>query len=200
MPDSNMDSFVTKTGVVVSIRSLKADDAPHLIDLFEHMGADSRYNRFLQSVDHVGMDRIWQEAEKIAGETQRPSFGLVACADLPERDAVVVAAARYLVIAPNRAEIGVSVRDDMQRVGIGTRLLDLLAQIAAEHGITELTGTVQNNNAGMWTMFRKLGFRMERAPQGSYSEITLFLQEPAAERRTYLDVAGDFSPESELVG
>ncbi len=200
MPYSYFNSFITTTGLVVKVRAMKPDDAPHLIDLFEHMGPDSRYNRFLQSVDHVGMERIWQEAEKIAGETQGRSYGIVACADLPERDDVVVAAARYLATAPNRAEIGVSVRDDMQRMGIGTGLLNLLARCAAEHGITELTGTVQNSNAGVWAMFRKLGFRMERVPQGSYSEVTLFLEEPAAERqRACPDVAADFSPESKLV-
>ena len=35
-------SFVTNTGVNIYVRPLRAADAPYLVDVFEHMGIESR--------------------------------------------------------------------------------------------------------------------------------------------------------------
>ncbi|HMT21851.1 MAG TPA: hypothetical protein PKE20_11515, partial [Promineifilum sp.] len=88
-------SFETKTGIPVHVRPLVPQDAPFLVDLFENMGSESRYSRFLQPADHVDIDRIWIEAEHIAEGVVAGSYGLVAFVDLPEREDVPAGAARY---------------------------------------------------------------------------------------------------------
>lgn len=193
------DSFETKTGVSIHVRSLTPQDAPFLVDLFENMGTESRYNRFLQSVDNVDMDRVWSEAEQIAQEFAADSYGLVALVDRPEREGMPAGAARYVKISPVRAEIAVSVRDDMQNMGIGTNLLQRLIIHAAEHGIEQLHGTVQNSNAAMWAMLSKLGHRLERQSEGSYSIITIHVRDSASRLEDWLDAAADFSPEPQII-
>ena len=174
-------------------------DAPYLVDLFENMGSDSRYNRFLQPVDHLEMHRIWQEAENIAQKVVDLSYGVVAFADLPEHDDAPVASARYVMVSSAQAEIGVSVRDDMQNQGIGTALLRLLVDHAAANGLVQLIGTVQNSNGAMWSMLSKLGLRLERQPEGSYSQITIHIHETANREHDFQDAAADYSPEPQLI-
>ncbi len=200
MRDENThETFQTKSGLTVRVRPLGPDDAPYLVDLFEHMSSESRYSRFMQSADHVSMERIWSEAEQIAHLVESASFGLVAFADLPGRDNAPVGAARYVELNPLQAEIAVSVRDDLHRQGIGTNLLRLLIQYAANEGYEQLLGTVQNSNAGMWTMLRKLNYRLERQPEGNYSLITIHINEPKSRAKDWLDAAADFSPEPQII-
>ena len=42
----------TKEGLLLHIRHIQDSDAPYLVDLFEHMGPESRYRRFLQPLDN----------------------------------------------------------------------------------------------------------------------------------------------------
>lgn len=199
--DKNLEyrPIETKTGVIINVRPMTAEDAPYLVDLFENMGAESRYNRFLQSAENVDIERIWTEAEKIAQHIIDISFGLVAFADLPDRKNVPVAGARYVLITPTTAEIAVSVRDDMQQKGIGMHLLRELIDHAAASGIDQLIGTIQNSNTAMWTMLTKLGLRLDRQPEGSYSIATLHLNESISRTEDWMDTAADYLPEPQIV-
>lgn len=197
--ETNFDQFETRTGLIVQVRQMNIEDAPYLVDLFENMGSDSRYNRFLQPVDNVGMDQIWTEAENIAHQAGGTNFGLVAFADIDEREGVPVAGARYVKLSSQQAEIAVSVRDDMQRMGIGTHLLTMLVHHAEDYGIDQLVGTIQNSNTPMWAMLKKLGYRLEKQSEGSYSLVTIHLRELASRREDWLDTAADYSPEPQIV-
>lgn len=193
------NTLQTKTGLMIHVRPLMQLDAPYLVDLFENMGSDSRYNRFLQPVDHVAMERVWEEAEDIAQKTVSVSYGVVAFADLPARDDAPVAVARYVKVSSAQAEIGVSVRDDMQNMGIGTVLLRLLIDHAAAHGFVQLLGTIQNSNNAMWSMLSNLGLRLERQSEGSYSQVTIHVHETVNREHDFQDAAVDYSPEPQLI-
>lgn len=187
-------TFTTKNGSPVRVRPLEPEDAPYLVDLFENMGEDSRYQRFLQALGKPEMERVWNVAEHIAGDALIHGRGLLAFCDRTERPDVPVAAARFVELAPAQAEISISVRDDMQGTGIGTKLLGLLIDEAKIRGITQLVGLVQSDNMAMWHMLKKQGYRMTRQPDGTYTFMTLHLDQPEAQ----MDAAAEFSPESYL--
>ena len=111
-------TFLTKNDMVVRVRPLLAEDAPYLVDLFENMSQDSRYSRFLQTLDNIDMERVWSTAEQIAQGVAVNSHGLLAFCDTAERPDVPVAAARYIRLDSGQAEIGISVRDDMQGLSL----------------------------------------------------------------------------------
>lgn len=197
--DSFNDSFDTKTGMTVQVRPLRPDDAPSLVDIFEHLGPESRYNRFLQPVDNVGIDRIWAEAENIANLVTAGSYGLIAFADLPQHAGAPVGAARYVKMDSTQAELAISVRDDLHGQGIGGNLLRLLISHAVTEGIEQLVGTVQNSNTGLWAILKKTGFRLERQLEGNSSLITLHIREPRHRFEECLDTAADFLPEPQII-
>ena len=65
-------TFLTKNDMVVRVRPLLAEDAPYLVDLFENMSQDSRYSRFLQTLDNIDMERVWSLASDMGARVIAP--------------------------------------------------------------------------------------------------------------------------------
>lgn len=171
------DTFETKSGLKVRVRAIEPRDTPYLVDIFEHMGSESRYRRFHQTLDNVSPTRVWTEAERIAHADPETSEGLIAFAELPGEGDVPVAGARYIRLEPQVAEVAISVRDDLQNIGIGSQLLQLLVEEAKADGIHKLVATVQNSNKPMWHILNKLSYAMTRTPQGAVSDVEIDLLE-----------------------
>ncbi len=167
--------FMAKDGIPVWVRLLRRKDAHHLVDLFEHMGPESRYRRFHQAADNVPVSQVWAEAERIATAVPDEQLGLIAFSTLPDEGEVAVCVARIVWLSDETAEVAMSVRDDRQGQGIGKRLLTMVLELAQISGAETIVGTVQNNNKPMWHLFDKLPYPMQRVIDGAESEITLDL-------------------------
>jgi RimJ/RimL family protein N-acetyltransferase len=165
----------TKNRELLHVRHLQTGDAPYLVDLFEHMSAESRYRRFLQPLDNPKPGMVWREAERIALGTPPDQDGLIAFADMPNQLDAPVAVARYVVMEPGVAEVAISMRDDMQGQGVGSQLLPLLTLCARDAGIKKLVATAQNENEGIWTLLERLPFPIIRTPEGTYSNVEIDL-------------------------
>jgi acetyltransferase len=172
-----LTSFSTRNNIQVKVRFLQTDDAPLLLDIFERMGEESRYQRFNQSVENLSEKRIRDEADLIVETTTANGSGLIAFADLPEQGEVPVAAARYVHLSPEKAEVAMSVRDDFQGQGIGTTLLNLLLEEAKKRGLRSLVGMLQNSNTGMWIVFDRIPYKVTRVLDGFVSDVEVHLNE-----------------------
>ncbi|MCA9975870.1 MAG: GNAT family N-acetyltransferase [Anaerolineales bacterium] len=169
------DTFITRTGSQIRVREIRQDDAPYLLEIFEHMSADSRYRRFHQSMENLSAERKWQEAERIAKTDPTRSGGIIAFADFPGEPNMAVAAARFVCTGNGTAEAAVSVIDTMQRQGMGTKLMDMLIELAQAAGVRHLVASVQNDNVGIWKILQRLPYVTTRVSQGSFSEIIVDL-------------------------
>lgn len=167
--------FLARDGTAVSVRLLRRKDVGHLVDLFEHMGPESRYRRFHQPTDNVTPEQVWAEAEKIATAVPDEQIGLIAFSELPGEGEVAVGAARIVWLSDSVAEVAMSVRDDRQGQGIGKRLLAMVLELAQITGAESVVGLVQNDNAPMWYLFDQLPYPMKRTIDGAESEIELDL-------------------------
>ncbi len=172
------------------MRNMRFNDAAYLVDIFENMSSDSRYQRFHQSTDHLHPGRIWREAENIAHMDHKKQDGLIAFADLPDKSNAPVGAARYVCLGDGRAETAVSVRDDMQGQGIGTELMCYLAEEARHNGIQKLVADVLNNNKGVIGVLNKLPYKMTRYPEGVYSTLIVHLNWLKEEKQELLTANG----------
>ncbi len=182
MENRVIDSFITKNGLVVRVRPLLPEDAPYLVEIFEHMSADSRYLRFNQPLIHVAPERVWTEAETIAHLD--PQIGFIGFADLPEQSGVPIGAARCVCLGDGVAETAVSVRDDMQNQGIATNLLGILAEAAQKQGVRKLVATIQNANRPILRILNRLPYACTRKTIGPETEVELDLTLPKPEIAT----------------
>ncbi len=74
---------------------------------------------------------------------------------------------------PRAAEVAFAVTDDFQNRGLGTRMLEQLAEIAAERGIQRFDAEVLFNNVAMLRVLEDAGFAVRRA--SSFGEVTVSL-------------------------
>jgi acetyl coenzyme A synthetase (ADP forming)-like protein len=89
----------------------------------------------------------------------------------------VVALANYTRLRdPSAAESAFAVADSYQRRGVGTRLVEQLAERAAHHGIERFVALVLPDNRRMLGVFEALGFELTRELAGGEVEITFPIQ------------------------
>ena len=93
---------------------------------------------------------------------------------IARHDGRVVAVARYEGLRePGVAEVAFAVADGLQRHGIGTRMLEQLAAVAAERGIHRFDAEVLAGNGLMLGVFEHAGFAVRR--QSHSGELTVSL-------------------------
>ncbi len=88
---------------------------------------------------------------------------------LVEGEPVIIATASYIRIEGGRAEVAFTVDDEFQRKGLGSLLLERLAVLAAQHGITSFFALTMSENRGMVEVFRRSGFEVKS--KAEYGEI-----------------------------
>lgn len=175
-------SFRTKDGDLIRLRPLRPEDAHHLVDLFNHMGPESRFLRFNMALPDPDPELVWAEARRLARIDPERDGAWLAFAQLSNNDEIPVGGVRYMRIENQVAEASIVVRDDMQNKGIGNELLNFLTGQARQAGINKLVATVQRNNRPIFHLLKKSDFLLEYESEGSYTTITAFLNEPENSR------------------
>jgi GNAT superfamily N-acetyltransferase len=123
-------------GREICIRSIEPGDAAQLRMAFEQLTALTRYKRFLGAVDHLSERQL----RYLTRVDHADHEALVA---LDAVSGAGVGIARYVRDArdPRLAGVAVVVTDVWQRRGVGSALLERLAQSARAAGIERLTGS-----------------------------------------------------------
>lgn len=153
----------------ISLRPIRPDDAPRLVDFHRHLSPDSVYRRFFSV--HPTLS---------AAEVER--FTRV---DHIDREALVAADGDRLVAVgrydrgpgPTEAEIAFVVADEYQHHGIATALLDALADAAGPAGIATFVASVLAENRAMLDVFRHSGLPMTTTTDDGVVTVGLTLTE-----------------------
>ena len=157
---------VLRSGSTLRIRPIRTDDAGRLVDFYGRLSPDSLYFRFFapSRVDSAAAARFC----RVDYDSQYAFVG--------DAGGRIVAIAQYFRLPkhPDRAEIAFAVEDALQRQGIGTRLLDRLADVARSRGIRTFEADYLARNKRMADVFRNCGFTArERRLDGSVEKIVL---------------------------
>ena len=88
----------------------------------------------------------------------------IALAAVSVHDGHIVGVARAVRLhdQPDTAEWAVVVGDPLQRKGLGTRMVELLAQEAAKHGIRRFTATMAGDNVAVSRLLQHMHGVIER--------------------------------------
>lgn len=169
--------FRAENGLHVCVRPLGPQDAPHLVDIFEHLSPESRYRRFNIPLTNPDPELVWRRAQAMAEVDPDRGRGWLAFADLPDRPDTPVAGIRYIRTDGDVAEVSLAVRDDMQGIGIGTELFRIVGRHAYHDGVRKLVGYVQSSNRPLWGSLRQLGVPLERKLEGTETYVEVDLEE-----------------------
>ena len=146
-----------RDGAVLGLRALNAADREGLVALFNRCSPETIRYRFLRMVTELTGPML-DSLATVDGENH---IALVVTQG-ENADERIIAVGRYFKLddRPDTAEVSFLVEDSMQRRGIGTVLLDTLAEIAREHGITRFSADVLADNRVMLSVFRKAGYAL----------------------------------------
>jgi acetyltransferase len=147
-------------GSPVTIRPIRAEDAPLEQDFVQHLSTDSRYKRFMSTLNELppGKLRYLTEIDYVR------HLALVA---IIERDgqAVEIGVARY-VAGPqgDDCEFAIAIDDAWQGSGVAGLLMLSLIDAARTRGMKTMEAFILSANDKMIKYARQLGFTVRRDP------------------------------------
>jgi acetyltransferase len=149
-----------KDGTAVTIRPIRPEDEPLMVQFHATLSERSVYLRYFCSlslstrVEHERLVRI------CFGSYDR-GFALVADRKNPETGQhEVLGVGRFSAINRAEAEAAVLVSDRWQGRGLGTELLATVARVAREEKFQKLSGEILRDNLATQAIFKKVGFRL----------------------------------------
>lgn len=149
---SELEVTATFRGEKVFVRPIKATDESMMQDFFYSLSDRSIYQRYfapLRAMPHQTVQTMttidYVQEMAIVGVVRREGR---------ER---IIAVGRYGLLGEcsESAEMAFTVRDDWQNIGIGTFLLNYLADIAEQRGIKAFTAEILETNGPMLTILRR---------------------------------------------
>jgi acetate---CoA ligase (ADP-forming) len=190
-PSNTESDIILRDGSTVRLRPVRETDAGGVLALFRGLSELSLYYRFMM------VPRIdFAEAQKIARIDNEGQMVLVA-----ERGDLFCGLAGYYRDAsrPDRAEVAFAVADDMQGRGLGTCLLERLAEIGRERGLRAFDAYVLGDNLPMMDLFLHSGFALTQGLEQGVVHVVLDLA-PTAQlatasgRRSQIAAAASLRP------
>lgn len=141
-------------GAQMTLRLVQADDAGALNDMVKRLSYASRRNRFHSAINALA-PRTLQRMTEIDPD-RHCAFVVLASRHGQQ---ILVADGRYAVTdGDDTAEFAIVVDDQVQRCGIGQRVMCAMLQMAQLSGLACLRGDVFCNNTSMIALAKHCGF------------------------------------------
>ena len=156
-------------GSAVHLRQIHAGDAPAIVELHSRMSDRTRYLRYFSPYPRIPE----RDLERFVNVDHRDREAFVVVGG-----GRIMAVGRYERLGPESsdAEVAFVVEDAHQGRGIGSVLLEHLAEAARENGISRFVAEVLPQNAAMLRVFGDFGYQVHR----SYADGVVHLAFPIA--------------------
>jgi acetyl coenzyme A synthetase (ADP forming)-like protein len=185
---------ILRGGETLRLRPPRVSDTDEILEFFEELSQRSLYLRF------HGFPRLGPEiAEQIVDPNWTDRGALVGTFAEDGRERMVAVANYVRLRDPTVAEAAFAVADEYQRRGIGTRLVEQLAERAGRQGIERIVASVLAENRGMLGVFEALGFELSRELAGGEIEIAFPISSTAryearVDERDHIAVTASLRP------
>ena len=165
-----------RNGLAVAIRTLRPSDREKIAAAVRSLDRQSIYMRlfgYRGELTEAGLDRIMR---------MEPGRELVLVVTARSGDDEVVIGSGRGVVSdaepgkPPTAEVAFMVGEGYQGLGIASRILKHLAEIARSRGIGALEADVLSENKAMLAVFARSGLPMRQRREGGVVHVTLSLQ------------------------
>jgi acetyl coenzyme A synthetase (ADP forming)-like protein len=144
-----------KDGSRILLRPIKRDDVDRWLDFISRLSHRTLYLRF-HSVPKLGRE----DAIRFCSVDYDNAFAFVAEMIRDQRRDIIAIGRYYRIPNKPTAEVAFVIEDDYQGKGIGTRLMEWLANVARDNGITAFEASVLAQNREMMNVFKDYGFHV----------------------------------------
>jgi len=175
------EKLTLRDGRDCTIRSVEPEDAPRMLEYMKIMLGETPF--LLRTPEEFNYTQE-EEARVLAGRRDDPRSLML----LAETDGQIVACADVCSHGAksrvwHRAELGISVRRDYWRQGIGSALIERLIHFAGQAGFEQIELTVESKNLRAVKLYLKNGFTVYgtrphgmKYPDGSYDNDYLMVR------------------------
>ncbi|MGA2785604.1 MAG: bifunctional acetate--CoA ligase family protein/GNAT family N-acetyltransferase, partial [Candidatus Bathyarchaeia archaeon] len=163
-----------REGTEVILRPIRPEDEPMELDFIKGLSTETSRFRFFQIIKDLPHDALVRfcnidydrEMAFIAETTDTDNN------QAPQRIEIGVS---RLILDPNRrrGEFAVVIADKYQGKGLGTKLVDMLIEVARDKGVEAIYGVVMSGNMAMIRLCEKLGFVIRREQDNVIAELKL---------------------------
>lgn len=160
-PSQYVHQWQFKDGTPVTIRPIRPEDEPLMVQFHTTLSERSVYLRYFCSlslstrVEHERLVRIcfasYDRGFALVAERKNPETGQ------PE----ILGVGRFSGITATEAEAAVLVSDQWQGRGLGTELLASVALVASAEKFKTLSGEILRDNLATQAIFKKAGFKLQ---------------------------------------
>ncbi|RLB42736.1 MAG: acetyl-CoA hydrolase [Deltaproteobacteria bacterium] len=153
-PEQEESHEVLRDGTSVTIRPIKPTDEPLLQDFFYSHSDETVYRRYFRSVRSMPHSK----AQALVNLDYRDNMAFVATIGEIGFEKII-GVARYSKEKdhPGMVEVAYTIREDYQRLGLGSILQEKLEQYAKKMGFKGVAGYLFEDNVGMLRTFAKKG-------------------------------------------
>jgi acetyl coenzyme A synthetase (ADP forming)-like protein len=168
-PSQYETEVLLKDGSSIPVRPIKREDAQHCLDFVSGLRFQTVHPYFQHAISGAATA---EDAVRFCTVDYRDTFAFVAeVLREPGRD--IVAIGRYYRLPDHHsAEVVLAIEDDYLERGLGTGLLEQLANVARYYGIDTFEADVLFENEQMMNVFKDYGFHITSKVQGVVNHIS----------------------------
>jgi GNAT superfamily N-acetyltransferase len=164
MVDFSKLEFHLRDGKKVLVRQIQQTDRAGLANFHDHLSDRTIYLR------HFGHHPKLSESE----------LDYFTQLDHSSREAIVavcngeiVGVGRYDMISDTEAEVAFVIRDDYQKLGLGSGLFSILQELARKVGVTHFSAEVLPQNRAMIRLFEVFGTAVSRETESGITSVSV---------------------------
>jgi GNAT superfamily N-acetyltransferase len=164
---------VLKDGTAVTVRAIRPEDGPSIVEAFSKLDRESIYRRFFSPKKELSS----AELKQLTTVDFARVVALVVTARTPEGEAGI-AGGRYAAESgdrPKSAELAFLTADTHRGLGIASLLLRHLVNLARDAGLSQFEADVLAENEPMLKVFRRSGLPMTQRRESGAIHIALSL-------------------------
>ena len=159
--------WTLKNGREVRLRPVKPEDEPLWLEMFQNFSEESIRYRFFQLLK----DTPHEVRVRYCNIDYDREIAIVA--ELTEKDRKRILGVGRLSIEPDEksGELAFIIGDQWQGLGLGTKMVDYVLEIAKEMGVETVYAIMLPDNYRALNLTRKMGFKLEYLDDGTVKGI-----------------------------
>ncbi|MFH1925161.1 MAG: GNAT family N-acetyltransferase [Chloroflexota bacterium] len=158
-----------KDGSRILLRPIRQDDTERWLAFFQRQSQQTKYFRFQRDPGEMGPE----DALRFCTVDYNNTFALVGEVQKEQRKEIVAIGRYYRLPDKRSARVAFAIEDAYHGKGIGTKLIEWLANIARDNGIAFFKGDVLAENERMMSVLKDYGFHIDSELRGGVYHLTI---------------------------
>lgn len=152
--------WTMRNGEAITIRPIRPEDEPAIIQFHETLSERTVYQRYLQLLN-LDQRTAHERLIRICFIDYARQVPLVAVRRNPNTDqSEIIGVGRLQGIDTKDGEFAIVISDDCQHQGLGSELLSRMIEIGKKEGLQTISADILSENVAMQKVCKKLGFEL----------------------------------------